>query len=309
MAADPLLKLGTRRSPLAMAQAEETRARLCAAHGWAESAVELVPVVASGDKVQDRALAEIGGKALWTRELDGWLHEGRIDAAVHSLKDVETLRPESLTLAAILPRADKRDVLVGAASLAALPQGATIGTSAPRRAAQALHARPDCKVVLFRGNVATRLAKLAAGEADATFLAAAGLQRLGETGVGHPLDPDEWLPAPAQGAIAVECRTDDARVRDLLGAIDHVPSRAEVFAERALLAALGGNCHSPVAVLCDCAGDMLAMRAVLFSPDGAERVDGAASFPVGDAEAPVRLAADLLGRATPGIAGHFAGPR
>jgi len=309
MSPAPILKLGTRRSPLAMAQAEETRARLCAAHGWAEDSVELVPVLASGDKVQDRPLAEIGGKALWTRELDQWLGEGRIDAAVHSLKDVETVRPESLTLAAILPRADKRDVLLGAASLAALPRGATIGTSAPRRAAQALHARPDCKVVMFRGNVATRMAKLAAGEADATFLAAAGLARLGESGAGHPLDPAEWLPAPAQGAIAVECRTADRRVRALLGAIDHAASRAEVTAERALLAALGGSCHSPVAVLCDIDGAMLAMHAALFSPDGAERVEGAATFPAGDEAGPARLAADLLARATPGIAGHFTGPR
>ena len=309
MTAAPILKLGTRRSPLAMAQAEETRARLCAAHGWSEDAVELVPVLASGDKVQDRPLAEIGGKALWTRELDQWLGEGRIDAAVHSLKDVETLRPDSLVLAAILPRADKRDVLLGAASLAALPQGATIGTSAPRRAAQALHARPDCKVVMFRGNVATRMARLAAGEADATFLAAAGLARLGETGAGHPLDPADWLPAPAQGAIAIECRSGDARVRELVGAIDHAPSRAEVTAERALLAALGGSCHSPVAVLCDLEGEMLRMRAALFSSDGAERVDGAATFPTRDSTGPARLAADLLARATPGIAGHFAGPR
>jgi hydroxymethylbilane synthase len=309
MTAAPILKLGTRRSPLAMAQAEETRARLCAAQGWSEEAVELVPVLASGDKVQDRPLAEIGGKALWTRELDQWLGESRIDAAVHSLKDVETLRPDSLVLAAILPRADKRDVLLGAASLAALPQGATIGTSAPRRAAQALHARPDCKVVVFRGNVATRMARLAAGEADATFLAAAGLARLGETGAGHPLDPAEWLPAPAQGAIAVECRSADTRVRELLAAIDHLPSRAEVTAERALLAALGGSCHSPIAVLCDLEGEMLRMRAALFSPDGTERIDGAATFPVGDRSGPVRLAADLLARATPAIAGHFAGPR
>lgn len=309
MAGPPLLKLGTRRSPLAMAQAEEARARLCKAHYWDESAVELVPVIASGDKVQDRPLAELGGKALWTRELDGWLHEGRIDAAVHSLKDVETLRPETLTLAAVLPRADKRDVLVGAASLSALPQGAIIGTSAPRRAAQALHARPDCRVVMFRGNVATRLAKLAAGEADATFLAAAGLQRLGESGTGHPLDASEWLPAPAQGAIAIECRSNDERVRTLLADIDHAPSRAEVMAERALLAALGGTCHSPVAVLCDVAGRELVMRAALFSPDGAERVDGAVTFPVSDLKGPARLAADLLARATPGIAGHFAGRR
>ncbi len=307
MPSQPLLKLGTRRSPLAMAQAEEARARLCAAHGWSTDAVELVPVLASGDKVQDRPLAEIGGKALWTRELDQWLSQGRIDAAVHSLKDVETLRPDSLALAAVLPRADKRDVLVGAASLAALPEGAVIGTSAPRRAAQALHARPDCRVVTFRGNVATRLAKLAAGEADATFLAAAGLARLGETGTGHPLDPVDWLPAPAQGAIAIECRADDVRTLEWLAAIDHAPSRAEVTAERALLAALGGNCHSPVAVLCDIDGEMLAMRAALFSPDGAERVDGAATFSMSDGNGPERLAADLLSRASPGIAAHFAG--
>jgi len=309
MASHPLLKLGTRRSPLAMAQAEETRRRLCDAHGWGAEAVELVPVLASGDKVQDRPLAEIGGKALWTRELDQWLADGSIDAAVHSLKDVETWRPAELALAAILPRADKRDVLIGAASLMALPEGAVIGTSAPRRAAQALHARPDCRVVTFRGNVATRLAKLAAGEADATFLAAAGLARLGETGTGHPLDPAEWLPAPSQGAIAIECRAHDARTREWLAAIDDAPSRAEVTAERALLAALGGNCHSPVAVLCDLTGEMLAMRAALFSPDGAERVDGSATFATGEAGGPERLAADLLARAAPAIAAHFSGSR
>jgi len=305
----PKLRLGTRRSPLAMAQAEETRARLCAAHGWAERDVELVPVIASGDRIQDRPLAEIGGKALWTRELDAWLAEGQIDAAVHSLKDVETIRPPELVIAAVLPRADKRDVLVGAESIAELPHGAVVGTSAPRRAAQLLHARPDCRVVSFRGNVATRLAKLAAGEVQATFLAAAGLARLGQTGTGHPLDAAGWLPAPAQAAIGVECRTDDARTRALLAAIDHAPSRAEVLAERALLAALGGSCHSPVAVLCEPAGGELAMRAALFSPDGSERVDGEARFAASDAGGPARLASDLLARATPAIAVHFLGPR
>ena len=195
VAAKPI-RLGTRRSPLAMAQATEARARLAAAHGWAEDAIEIVPVTASGDRIQDRPLAEIGGKALWTKELDAWLLEGEIDFAVHSLKDVETIRPAEITIAAVLPREDVRDCLVGAASIAALPQGARVGTSAPRRAAQLLHARPDCVVVPFRGNVATRLAKLAANEADATLLALAGLNRLGEHGVGHPLDADAWLPAP-----------------------------------------------------------------------------------------------------------------
>ena len=164
---DRPLKLGTRRSPLALAQAEEARARLIAAHGWDESRVDLVPVTASGDRIQDRPLAEIGGKALWTKELDAWLVAGEIDFAVHSAKDVETIRPPGIAIAAILPREDVRDVLVGAASIAALAPGACIGTSAPRRAAQLLHARPDCTVVPIRGNVATRLARLAAGEADA----------------------------------------------------------------------------------------------------------------------------------------------
>jgi hydroxymethylbilane synthase len=303
-----MIRLGTRRSPLAMAQAEEARARLCAAHGWAEDAVELVPVEASGDKIQDRPLAEIGGKALWTRELDQWLGEGRIDAAVHSLKDVETIRPAELAIAAVLPRADKRDVLIGAASIHALPRGAVVGTSAPRRAAQLLHARPDCRVVPFRGNVATRLAKLAAGEAQATFLAAAGLHRLGEHGTGHPLEPAEWLPAPAQAAIAVECRANDARTLERLAATDHAPSRAEVMAERALLAALGGSCHSPIAVLCHLADGALAMRAAIYTPDGSEKVAGEARFAAEDREGPARLAAELLAGASPGLRAHFSLP-
>ncbi len=301
------LRLGTRNSPLAMAQAHEVRARLCAAHKWDENVVELVSVTASGDKVQDRALAEVGGKALWTKELDAWLAEGAIDIAVHSLKDVETIRPPEFAMGAILPRADKRDRLVGATSIALIPQGATVGTSAPRRAAQLLNRRPDCRVVLFRGNVATRLAKLAAGEADVTFLAAAGLERLGQDGVGHALDSADWLPAPSQGAIAVECRTDDAQTRALLAPLDHGASRAEVMAERALLAALGGSCHSALAVLCDHMDGELAMRATVFSPDGAERVDGEARFAVGDLAAPARLARDLLGRASAGITAHFTG--
>jgi hydroxymethylbilane synthase len=291
-----------------MAQAHEARARLCRALGWDESAIELVPVVASGDKVQDRPLAEIGGKALWTKELDAWLAEREIDGAVHSMKDVETIRPEWLTIAAVLPRADVRDVLLGAASIRAIPERARVGTSAPRRAAQMLHRRPDLTVVPFRGNVATRIARLAAGEADVTLLAAAGLDRLGETGVGHTLDSSEWLPAPAQGAIGIECRTDDARTRELLAAIDHAPSRAAVMAERALLAALGGTCHSPIAALTRLEGSHLAMNAAVFSTDGAEKVEGSIVFAAGDFEAPARLAADLLSRATPGIAALFTGP-
>lgn len=304
----PLLRLGTRQSPLAMAQAHETRARLCAAHGWDENAVELVPVRASGDKITDRPLAEIGGKALWTKELDIWLAEGHIDAAVHSMKDVETIRPDSLKIAAILPRADVRDALIGAPSIAAIPQGAAIGTSAPRRAAQMLHLRPDCEIVSFRGNVASRLAKLAAGEADVTLLAAAGLERLGQTDIGTLLDAEDWLPAPAQGAIGIECRSDDEQAGALLAKINHAPSHDAVMAERAFLAALGGNCHSPIAVLSMAVGDQIEMRAALYSPDGAERIEGAATFKAGNIAGPARLAADLLGRSAPGIRAHFSGP-
>jgi hydroxymethylbilane synthase len=302
------LKLGTRRSPLALAQAEEARSRLVAALGLEPAHIELVPVTASGDRILDRPLAEIGGKALWTKELDEWLLAGEIDFAVHSAKDVETIRPNGIAIAAVLPREDVRDVLVGAATIAALRPGARVGTSAPRRAAQLLHARPDCTAIPFRGNVATRLAKLAAGEADATFLAAAGLNRLGQHDTGHPLDADEWLPAPGQAAIAIEARADDAATRLLLAAIDHAPSRAAVLAERALLAALGGGCHSPVAVLSRVQGVEIAMRAALFSPDGAERVDGEARFAIDDADGPARLAGDLLGRAARSITVHFTGP-
>jgi len=292
-----------------MAQANETRERLLAAHGWGEDAIELVPVTASGDRIQDRPLAEIGGKALWTKELDAWLVSGEIDAAVHSAKDVETLRPAEIVIAAVLPREDVRDVLVGADSIVALPRGARVGTSAPRRAAQLLHLRPDCSVVSFRGNVATRLARLAAGEADATLLAAAGLNRLGETGVGHPLPTDEWLPAPGQGAIAIECRSTDEQVRNLLTSVDDAQSNAALLAERAVLAALGGNCHSPIALMSRFEGKDIVLRGALFSPDGTERVDGTLRCALGDEAAPARLAATLLDRAVPAIAAHFAGPQ
>jgi hydroxymethylbilane synthase len=288
-----------------MAQAYETRARLCAAHGWSEDEVELVPVLASGDKVLDRPLSEIGGKALWTKELDHWLHEGRIDASVHSMKDVETLRPETLKIAAVLPRADTADSLVGAASIADIPQGATVGTSAPRRAAQLLHARPDCKVVSFRGNVATRLAKLERGEADCTLLASAGLDRLGQNGIGARLDPDIWLPAPAQGAIGIECRADDMETQARLSAINHTPSHDAVMAERALLAALGGNCHSPIAMLTAADGSRLTLRCALFSPEGRERIEESASGPADEKGWIAEMGAKLLASLTPGMAPHF----
>ncbi len=288
-----------------MAQAEEARDRLCAAHPGL--AVEIVPVLASGDKVLDRPLAEIGGKALWTKELDAWLLAGEIDFAVHSAKDVETIRPAEIAIAAVLPRADVRDVLLGVDSLEALPPGARIGTSAPRRAAQALHFRPDCQIVSFRGNVATRLGKLEAGEADATLLAAAGLERLGQSDLGIALDPAVWLPAPGQGCIAIECRAGDAATAGLLAAIDDQPSHVALLAERALLAALGGNCHSPIAALTEHRGAELLLHAALFSPDGAERVAASLHFPAGDCSGPAELARLLLDQASPNIRQHFEG--
>jgi hydroxymethylbilane synthase len=299
------LRLGTRASPLAMAQAVEARERLCAAHGWPLESVEIVSVTASGDKILDRPLADIGGKALWTKELDLWLYEKSIDFAVHSLKDVETIRPDWLTIAAVLPREDKRDGLVGAPSIAALPHGARLGTSAPRRAAQALHHRPDITIVPFRGNVATRLGKLAAGEADATLLAMAGLNRLGQADVAHGLDPQDWLPAPGQGAIAIECRADDGATRALLSAIDHADSRNAVLAERALLAALGGTCHSAIGVLTGQDAQGWHLSASLFGPDGAERTDGATRFRPEDHAPITALARDMLARAPAAIASLF----
>ena len=301
------LRLGTRRSPLALAQAEETRRRLCDAHGWDAAAIEIVSVIASGDRIQDRPLAEIGGKALWTKELDAALADGTIDFAVHSMKDVETERPSTLVIAAVLPREDVRDVLVGAASVADIPVGARVGTSAPRRAAQMLHARADISVVPFRGNVATRLAKLASGEADVTLLAAAGLNRLGQSGIGQPLPADVWLPAPAQGAIGIECLAARDELCALLDAIDHKPSHAAIRAERGLLRTLGGTCHSPIALLTTAAGESLTMRAALFSPDGTERVEAAASFASNDAAGPADLARTLLGLAPEAIRRHFNG--
>ena len=301
------LRLGTRQSPLALAQAEETRARLCAAHGWPISAVDLVPVIASGDRILDRPLAEIGGKALWTKELDLWLAEGTIDAAVHSMKDVETLRPAELTITAVLPRADVRDVLIGADSLAAIPAGARVGTSAPRRAAQMLHVRPDLTVVSFRGNVATRLGKLKSGEADVTLLAAAGLERLDVASVGTPLDPATWLPAPAQGAIGIECLAARHDVIALFAAIDHAPSHAAIRAERALLTGLGGTCHSPIAVHTRHDNMALHLTAALFSPDGTKRVDAEQRVPLDNPEAAIALAKTLLDAAPDAIRTHFNG--
>ena len=301
------LRLGTRGSPLALWQANMVADALRAAHGLTDDAIEIVPTRTTGDVVQDRPLADVGGKALWTKELDRALIAGDIDLAVHSMKDVETFRPAEIVIAAMPPRADVRDRLIGADSLDALPPNPRVGTSSPRRAAQVRRARPDAEIVLFRGNVDTRLRKLAAGEADATLLAAAGLDRLDRVGVGTAIEIGTMLPAPAQGAVGVEARGDDAQVRAMLAAIDHPPTSACVRAERALLAALGADCRSPVAALAQADGEGLWLRAEILSEDGADWVADAARFAVDDGEAPARLAAALLDRAAPSLRALFVG--
>ena len=290
------IRLGTRGSPLALVQANMVRAALAATHGMD---AKIVIIKTTGDRVQDRALAEIGGKALWTKELDRALLAGEIDCAVHSMKDVETIRPEAIAIAAMLPRADVRDRIIGAASIAALPHGATVGSSSPRRRAQLLRLRPDLNIVLFRGNVDTRLAKLAAGEADATLLAAAGLNRLGRSDVGIDIPVDIMLPAPAQGAVGVECRAADTRVRDLVTAISDTPTMHCVSAERAFLAALSADCHSPVAALATGVGGALHLRGELLAEDGRASV-------AGDGHDPAQLAAELLACAPDSIRRLFA---
>lgn len=300
-------RLGTRGSPLALTQAHMVADALRAAHGWGEENMRIVTVTTSGDRIQDRPLAEIGGKALWTKELDRALLAGEIDCAVHSMKDVETIRPEAIAIAAMLPRAAVEDRLLGAPSVAALRPGAVVGTSSPRRAAQIRRLRPDVAIVLFRGNVATRMAKLERGEADATLLAAAGLDRLGMADTGATIAVTEMLPAIAQGAVGIEVRSDDGAARTLLAAIDDAPTHACVMAERALLLGLGGSCHSPVAALARMTGDVIQLNAEILSADGAEHVAGTARMRPGDDAPALALARDLLSRASPDLRALFGG--
>ena len=295
---DRPLRIGSRGSPLALAQARMAADALRAAHGWPEEAVEIVAITTSGDRIQDRPLAEVGGKALWTRELDRCLLDGRTDLSVHSMKDVETIRAPTLTVAAMLPRADPRDRLVGADSLAALPAGARVGTSSPRREAQLRARRPDLAIVTMRGNVQTRLAKLERGEADATLLAAAGLDRLGLHDVGTVVD--DLLPAPAQGAVGLEVRSDRPDLVSLVEAVDDSATSACVRTERAFLAALGGDCRSAVAAHAEWADGTVLLRAEILSADGREVC-------AGEGEDPAGLARLLLDRASPPLRSMFSG--
>lgn len=271
-----ILRIGTRGSPLALAQAKETRRRLLAAHGGlTEQDIELVVIKTTGDRIQDRSLAAAGGKGLFTKELEEHLSAGDIDLAVHSMKDVPTILPDGLGILCLLPREDVRDALIAreCRSLTDLPKGAHIGTASLRRQAQLLRHRPDFRVTTLRGNVETRLRKVSEGAFDATLLAMAGLRRLGLLEhAGAPIAVSELLPAVAQGAVGIECRVDDRRVADLLAPLDHAETRTTVTAERALLAALDGSCRTPIAALAELAGDRLHLRAEILKPDGSQSV-------------------------------------
>ncbi|GAA0478999.1 hydroxymethylbilane synthase [Parasphingorhabdus litoris] len=299
------LRMGTRQSPLAMIQAEMAAAAILSAHGWRPEQVELVPMVATGDKIQDRALADVGGKALWTKELDRALHDSEIDCAVHSMKDVETLRPDSFVIGAMMERADIHDRLIGAESVIALPPGAIVGTASPRRKAQLLRLRSDLDIRLIRGNVQTRLKKIEDGEYAATLLAGAGLDRLDMTEIGHEISDDIMLPAPAQGAIGIEARTDAKHVRRLLKEISCTRTSRAVTAERMFLKELTADCHSPVAALATVDGLRVHLRAEILLPDGSESVSGTSDFDSGDVKAPARLARKLLGQASADLKAIF----
>jgi hydroxymethylbilane synthase len=297
-------KIGTRGSPLALWQAHEVRRSLMQTFDLPIEAFEVVVIKVTGDMVQDRALKEIGGKGLFTREIEEALLAGGIDIAVHSMKDMPTLQPDGLILDCYLPREDVRDGFVSPniAGLMDLPQGATVGSSSLRRRAQLAHRRPDLHLVEFRGNVQTRMKKLTDGVASATFLAMAGLNRLGMADVARPIAVTEMLPAVAQGAIGVERRLADPRSEAMLAAIHHTPTGQQLAAERAFLTRLDGSCETPIAGLAVLEGDQLWLRGEILRPDGSKVIAGEIR---GDAtqaaELGQTLAADLLGRAGPGF--------
>lgn len=303
------LKIGTRGSKLALAQAHEARARLMAAHDLPAEAFEIVVIRTTGDRVTDRPLKEIGGKGLFTKEIEDALADGGIDIAVHSMKDMPTVQPEGMLIDCLLPREDPRDAFVSPhfASIADLPEGAVVGSSSLRRRAQLAHRRPDLRLVEFRGNVQTRLKKLEEGVAMATFLAMAGLRRLHMLHVARsPIDPGEMLPAVAQGAIGIERRTDDGDVAALLRPINDVETCQRVAAERAFLARLDGSCQTPIAAYAELNGSRLSLRGEILRPDGSQALSGAREGVIADGPAMGRdLADELLGRAGQGFFDHL----
>lgn len=299
------LKLGTRGSPLALAQARKVASALETAQRWHDGYVEIVPITTTGDKVQDRPLAELGGKALWTKELDRALLDGEVHFCVHSMKDVESVRPKEIHIAAVRPRGDVRDRLIGAETIDQLKKGAVVGTSSKRRAAQLLSIRPDLKIVPMRGNVETRLKKVEEGEVDATLLAAAGLKRLGIV-AGTAIPTEILLPAPGQAVIGIECRTNDTMTQSVLTTISNQITYDCVMAERAFTRALGATCASPVAAFCVLEDGDLRMRAQLFSEDGKDKVEDRAVFDCGDLGTPEKLAREMLAKAPESIRRLFA---
>jgi hydroxymethylbilane synthase len=301
------LKLGTRGSPLALAQARKVASALEAAQRWPEGYVEIATFATTGDKVHDRPLKEIGGKGLWTKELDRALLAGEVDFCVHSMKDVESVRPKEIHIAAVRPRGDVRDRIIGAESIDKLKQGAVIGTSSTRRAAQLLRLRPDLKIVSLRGNVETRLSKVETGEIDATLLAAAGLKRL-EIRAGTAIPTEILLPAPGQAVIGIECRTNDTRTQSVLTTVNNQITYDCVMAERTFTAALGATCASPVAAFCVLEDGDLHIRAQIFSEDGRDMVEERAVFDCEDTDAPAKLAREMLEKAPPSIRRLFDAP-
>ncbi len=279
-------RIGTRGSPLALAQAYETRSRLMAAHGLPEDMFEIVVLSTKGDRITDRSLALIGGKGLFTEEIEAQLASGELDFAVHSSKDMPTKLPEGLHLSAFLPREDVRDAFIGrsVARLIDLPQGATVGSASLRRQALIRRLRPDLNVIVFRGQVDTRLGKLAEGQADATLLAYAGLKRLGKLDVPTEiLDPVSFPPAPAQGAICIESRIGDKGTEGLLAAIDDHATRAAVSCERGFLATLDGSCRTPIAGYATVEGERLQFRGMILTPDGSRFHEIETSGPASEA--------------------------
>jgi hydroxymethylbilane synthase len=273
--APSLLRIGTRGSKLALIQAGMVRDALAVAvpELGVAGAIEIVVIKTTGDVIQDRPLSEAGGKGLFVKEIEEALLGNRIDAAVHSMKDMPTDQPPGLAISAFLPREDARDVLIAgdAKRIADLKKGAVIGSAALRRKAQLLHLRPDLQVVNFRGNVDTRLAKQASGVVDATLLAMAGLKRLGLGHVGAPVSEDEMLPAVGQGAVCIECRSDDTKTRGWLAAIDHAPTATCIAAEHAMLAVLDGSCRTPIAGHATLGADgSLHLRGLILKPDGSQ---------------------------------------
>ena len=281
------VRIGTRGSPLALAQAHQVRDRLAAAHGMTPDRIEIVVISTKGDRVLDRELAEIGGKGLFTEEIEAQLASGAIDLAVHSSKDMPTRLPDGLALTAFLEREDARDAFIGKAAptLGTLPKGAVVGTSSLRRQALVRRARPDIDVIGFRGNVQTRLKKLEDGVAHATLLANAGLKRLGMADVITDLiDMDVFPPAPGQGAICIEGRVGDARTDALVEPLDHAPTRIALECERAFLAALDGSCRTPIAGHARVDDNAIGFIGMILRPDGSEAheiaTDGSAGDPV-----------------------------